>query len=320
MLAFYYVTAILTFLPASIFYPLVRALAAVLFHVRGGARRNLTENIANAMPELAGDRRELNRIGRGTYSSLLFAIPDLIYFKRRPRRFMEGLSVEGLENLEKADEEGKGVLCLLVHHGNAHKHIFMFLLGKPYMLVMSDPVTASAVPRYTSKLVRTTFSLAEDAERLAIWVGPAFDTKKDVRDALFAGNRVGIPCDVGGRRVVRFFGRRAALADGIAHWAYDTGAPIVPVTLLRSARPYDNTLVIGEPLSYELTGDRRTDVLRIMQAVANGIEDVIRLAPDQWMSWFAIRQWWADAGELAAEEEREAAVAPPVLAAVKKPI
>jgi len=166
MLGFYYVTSFLTLLPASVFYPMVRALAAVLFYARGAARRNLVENIANAMPEIAGDKRELERIGRGTYSSLLFAIPDLIYFKRHPLRFMRGLTVEGLENLEKADQEGTGVLGLLVHHGNAHKHIFMVLLEKPYMLVMSNPETASAVPRYTGKLVSTTFSLAEDSEKL----------------------------------------------------------------------------------------------------------------------------------------------------------
>ena len=59
MLGFYYVTSFLTLLPASVFYPMVRALAAVLFYARGAARRNLVENIANAMPEIAGDKREL---------------------------------------------------------------------------------------------------------------------------------------------------------------------------------------------------------------------------------------------------------------------
>jgi lauroyl/myristoyl acyltransferase len=319
MLGFYHVTSFLTLLPASVFYPMVRALAAFLFYARRAARRNLVENIANAMPEIAGDRRALERIGRGTYSSLLFAIPDLIYFKRHPLRFMRGLDVQGLEHLERADSEGKGVLGLLVHHGNAHKHVFMVLLEKPYMLVMSNPETASAVPRYTSKLVSTTFSLAEDSEELVIWVGPGFDTKKDVRDALVAGNRVGIPCDVDGKRVVKFFGRPGALADGIAHWAYDTGAPIVPITLLRTGRPYENTLVIAEPLSYELTGDRKTDVHTIMQAVASGVEDIVRLAPEQWMSWFGLRKWWGDAEEYAVEAAAEAEVALPVLSTARRP-
>jgi lauroyl/myristoyl acyltransferase len=301
MLGFYYATSFLTLLPASVFYPMVRALAALLFYARGAARRNLVERIASAMPEIAGDKRELDRIGRGAYSSLLFVVPDLIYCKRHPQRFMGGLKVEGLENLEKADEDGKGALVVSAHHGNAHKHIFMILLKKPCILVTYDPETASTVPRYYSKLVSTNLSLVEDSEELVIWVGPGFDTRKDVRDALIAGNRVGIPCDVGGKRVVKFLGRPAALADGVAHWAYDTGAPILPIALLRTGRPYQYRLVIGEPLSYELTADRKTDVRTILQAVTISMEDIIRLAPDQWMGWFGLSKLWEDAESFAIE-------------------
>jgi lauroyl/myristoyl acyltransferase len=202
-----------------------------------------------------------------------------------------------MENLEAADAEGKGVLCLLAHHGNAHKHVFMYAVGRPYRLVMWHPDT-TPVPRYTRRLISTTRAMGSGSDDFVIWVGPGFDTIKEVAESLEEGRRVGIPFDVCGNRVVEFFGRPSAVADGMGHWAFDAGCPIVPITLLHTPNPYKCRLVIGEPLSYELTGERKADIGAIMQAVATAGEELIRLAPDQWMSWFGLWQWWTEAGEI----------------------
>ncbi len=299
MLALYQVAAFVALvLPASIFYPFLKAVSAGIYYGRSRARRNLIRNISCAFPEVT-DHRELNRIGRGAYSSLLLSIPDLIYLKRNPQRFLKGLEVEGMENLEAADAEGKGVLCLLVHHGNAHKHIFMVAIGRPYRLVMWHPET-TPVPKYTRKLVDTTLAMGSGSDDLVIWVGPGRDTIKEVSESLTGGQRVGIPFDVSGKRVVELFGRPAALADGMGHWAFDAGCPMVPVTLLHTSNPYRCKLVIGERLRYEPTGERRADVGAIMQAAATAGEEVIRLAPEQWMSWFGLWHWWSQADEILA--------------------
>jgi lauroyl/myristoyl acyltransferase len=72
-----------------------------------------------------------------------------------------------------------------------------------------------------------------------------------VRERLKKGKRVGMTFDVMGGHVVHFFGRPAALASGFAHFVCDTGASIVPVSMLRGTRPLNCRLIVDEPIEYE---------------------------------------------------------------------
>ncbi len=297
MLGHYYLAAGLArILPASIYYPLGNAFVALIYYARPRVRRGLRGKITDAMPEIT-DTRELDRIGRGAYASLLFVVPDFIYFRKHPERVMRELEVEGIENLDAADAEGKGVLILHVHHGPAQKHAIMARIDRPYALVMWHPDT-TPVPGYTMRLCLEGWKLGCDPVKPVIWVGPGYDTIGEVRDYLAEGRRVAMAIDVSGKCKVDFFGRPAALADGLARWAIDTGAPIVPCAVLRTERPYRFRLVFLEPVSYELTGDRKTDVKAVMQASVKAGESLVRLAPEQWMSWFGLWTWWAEAEEL----------------------
>jgi lauroyl/myristoyl acyltransferase len=92
-----------------------------------------------------------------------------------------------------------------------------------------------------------------------------------------------------GGTVVSFFGRPAAIASGIAHFACDTGAPILPGYLKRLEGPLDNELVYCGEIKYELTGDRDRDVETILREVAKKGEEMIRESPEQWIGWFGLR-------------------------------
>jgi lauroyl/myristoyl acyltransferase len=304
MLSVYYLTRLLTILPPRVLYPVVDAFGAALYYGRPKVRADLQGKIRDALGDL-GDR-ELDRIGRGAYSALLLNVPDFLYWERHGDRFMRELEVEGLEHLEKADSQGKGVLIHMTHMGRSPLlHIVMARLGMPFTLVMWHPET-TPVPRYTWKMVMQAAKLGCDPDNLVIWVGPDFDTVGEVREALAAGKRVGVPFDVTGKRAVNLFGRPAALADGLAYWAIGTGAPIVPAIVIRTRRPYRSRVIIHEPLSFELTGDRRVDTNVIMEGAARASEEMIREAPEQWMSWFGLWQWWAELVERSGEKETPA--------------
>ncbi len=297
MLALYHLTRLLTILPPAVFYRLVDAFGALLYYSRPRVRRDLRAKVADALGEPA-DSRQLDRIGRGAYSALLLNVPDSMYWYRHGDRFMRELEVEGIENLEKADAQGKGVLIHMTHTGRSPLlHVAMARLGLPFTLVMFHP-DATPVPRYTMKMVLLGAQLGCDPDNLVIWVGPGHDTVGMVREALAAGKRVGVPFDVLGKSVVDFFGRPAALTDGIAHWAIDSGAPIVPAIMLRTDKAYSSRLIIGEPFDIKLTGDRKADVGSIMEQVARAGETMIREAPEQWMSWFGLWHWWKAGADL----------------------
>ena len=307
LLGLYYSSIVLArALPAPVFYALVKLFGAFLYYSRPRVRSDLRAKVSTAMPEVT-DSRELDRIGRGAYCALLLNVPDFALFRRNGDRFVNGLEIAGMENLERAEAKGKGVLLSLTHMGRtALLHTVMARLEKPYTLVMWHPDT-TPVPRYTMKMVMEGWMLGCDPDNLVIWVGPDYDTMGEVREALAQGKRVAVLSDVSGKRSVELFGRRAALADGIAYWAYESGTPIVPATLIREKRSFRSKVVIGQPLSYELSGDRKTDIDAIMREVACSSETMIRKAPEQWMSWFGLWQWWSEAMELDEACEKELA-------------
>jgi KDO2-lipid IV(A) lauroyltransferase len=303
MLGLYYTTRLFTrVLPPFVFYSMVKGFGALLYYSRPRVRRDLQAKITDAIPEIK-DPRELDRIGIGAYCNVLFPAADFIYFRRRTEQFMRGLEIEGMENLEKADAQGKGVLIHMTHTGlSPLMHAIMARLDKPFTLVMWHPDT-TPVARYSMKMVLEGWALGCDPDNLVIWVGPGYDTVGEVRDCLTKGKRVGVPFDVSGKSLVDLFGRPAALADGMGHWAFEFGAPIVPAVVLRTKHTYRNRVIIHEPLSYEPTGNRRADVEAIMKEVARAGERMIREAPEQWLSWFGLWQWWAQAREL--EEKQD---------------
>jgi lauroyl/myristoyl acyltransferase len=305
MMGLFHLTKLFTrLLPPSVFYRVVEILAALLYYSRPQVRRDLQRKISDAIPEVTS-RSRLDRIGRGAYESVLLNVPDFLYFERNAERFMEGLEVEGLENLEKAEALGKGVIIQMTHLGRSPiLHGMMHHLGIPFTLVMFHPET-TPVPRYTMNMVLEGLKVGVDTDFLVIWVGPGHDTIGKVRNRLARSERVGVPFDVPGKRPVEFFGRPAALADGIAQFAYDSGAPVVPVIIARTSNPYRNRLIIHEPLEFELTGDRRVDTQAIHQEAARASERMIRLAPEQWMSWFGLWHWWSIAEELEAGSGRK---------------
>lgn len=292
MLGLYYLTRLLTLIPPAAFYPLVRGFGAAFYYGRPRVRRDLREKISDALGGGAGNRG-LDRTGRGAYEALLLNVPDLIYWERDGDRFMRELEVEGIEHIRAADAAGRGVLIHMTHLGRSPLlHAAMARLGLPFTQVMWHPDT-TPVPRYTMKMVLQAAKLGCDPENLVIWVGPGHDTVGEVRAALAAGKRVGVPFDVQGKRAVDLFGRPAALADGIAHWALDSGAPILPAVVTRGRGAYRSRLIVREPLAVEPTGDREADVASVMAQVAGAGEAMIRTAPEQWMSWFGLWHWWS---------------------------
>ena len=249
------------------------------------------------------DRRELERICRGVFSSALKPILDMALLWRHGQRMMEELRVEGMEHLEEAEARGKGVLLLFVHTGSYDISPVIFnRLGKPFTPVMFHP-RSTPVHRYVAEMAVFGQILGCDRESPVFWAGR--DTGEKVRRHLERGKRVAIALDVDGPCVVNLFGRPAAIADGIARFALDTGAPIVPFAILRGPGALGRRLILYPPLSHEPSGDREADIKAVMRQAAAAGERMIREDPGQWMSLFGIRHWWEKAEEITGRKAAE---------------
>jgi KDO2-lipid IV(A) lauroyltransferase len=91
----------------------------------------------------------------------------------------------------------------------------------------------------------------------------------------------------GGIRVP-FFGRTASTAPGPAIFSLKTGAPILPMFVVRKKR-VPHTLFIGSPIEIELTGNEKNDVELLTAKFTKAIEDIIKQYPSQW-PWLN-RRW-----------------------------
>ena len=183
--------------------------------------------------------------------------------------------------LTLADE--KGAVILTGHFGNwellAYAHA---LLGKPVTFIhrpMNNPLfeeTLSAMRTQAGTRIVRKKAAARAALRCLdnreIVVVPA-DQNQGLRLGIF----------------VNFFGGLACTTPGPARLAILTGAPIIPVFLVRqggSDRHRIHILPLVEPSS---SGDRHADILDTTQRCSDVIEKMIRDHPEQWV-WFH-RRW-----------------------------
>ncbi len=67
--------------------------------------------------------------------------------------------------------------------------------------------------------------------------------------------------------------------------------------------PLDYQL-IAYKYEYFLTGDRSVDVPAILNEVIRLGEEMIREAPEQWLGWFGLKNWWKRADEILKEKSK----------------
>lgn len=300
MMALFHATRFMFYvLPPSAMYAIFRGIAAAFLYARPGMRSRLEARIAEALPEIR-DARRISAIARGACASALMPMLDIFTMGREGERYMRGLRVEGEEHLDRAAALGKGVILVGAHLGQVTTaHAIMARRGRPYTPITYNPAD-TPLPRYVEALQYYGGLLGCDPEE------PAFLAGKDiiprVIEHLKKGKWIGLTFDVPGSVVVRLFGKPAALASGWAHFSYDTGAPVVPLAILRGKDPCDNLLIFRPPIFSDGTAERKAEVQRIMEETIAAVEGFIRMAPEQWMGWFGLPTWQKNALELMDKE------------------
>lgn len=191
--------------------------------------------------------------------------------------------VHGIEYVEQALARGRGVILVGVHHGS-------WDLAAVLATNLGWPITAVAdtyrypplnewvfAPRQAwglriisareTQALRAAFKCLKDGEVLALVIDRPT-------------NGEGIPA--------RFFDADLSFPPGAAAIALRTGATIIPGYF---ARQPDNTFVAGllPPVEYTPGGDRETDMRGLTQAIATGLEEIVRRYPEQ---WYAFQLLW----------------------------
>lgn len=259
-------------LAARLPWPWQVAVGAGLGHLlrvlAGSRRRAARTNLALCLPELSDAQREaLLRASFRDFGIGLFEFARAWWGDAAPWR--EGLAIEGLDILQRLQDEGRGVLLVSGH--------FMTLESSGRLLCGHVPL-AGMYRRHGNPVF-------EDAVlRGRLRYASAMFTNDEIRSAVRHLKRGGLlwyapDQDMRGKDTVfaPFFGIPAATITATHQLARLTGCAVVPFFHRREGLRY--VLRIGQPLDGFPSDDVVADTTRVNQA----IEAMVREAPSQYL-------------------------------------
>ncbi|MCP4104662.1 MAG: lysophospholipid acyltransferase family protein [Desulfobacteraceae bacterium] len=244
--------------------------------------RNIAvDNLAQAF-EHEKDAYEIRMMARQVFENIgqiLFEICWSLHIDRKD--FNKHFYIRGLSNYRDAYEKNRGVLVLTAHMGNWELlSIIAAMAGYPLNVVFR-PLDFEPMNQFVMKL-RTRFGAK---------LIPTAHSMRKILKALKQGEVITVLLDQNvdwyNGVFVDFFGRRACTNEGLALLALKTGAPVVPVFLVREGDRFMAEFCPEIPLIK--TGDKTKDVEQNTQQYNRAIEAFVRQYPDQ---WFWVHQRW----------------------------
>lgn len=274
-------------LPRKMGYGVARRIADAFLLLDRRGRECVISNLTRIHQHsgVALSRRALRVLARENFLNFAKYLVDFFHFlhlkpERMDRLINFGIAPQVLDDLLA---KGKGVICLSAHLGN-------WELGAAALAQRGFRFNAVALWQPDPKLNALYQSYRT---RRRINPLPFGRAARECIAALRRNEIVAVVGDrdfTGGRDTVEFFGRPARLPDGPAKLALATGAPILPVFMVRTQND-TFSYVLGEPIWAEKANDKLPDVMR---RVAQALETVISRHSEQ---WFLFHDLWDIEGD-----------------------
>lgn len=267
--------AVVRALPPQRVYSAVGWLARAGF--RGGTKysRWAMVNLRIAFPELPDS--VLSEIGARSFANLAWDGLDMLRAETwNEAALRQHVSIQGLEHLNAALAQGKGVLLMALHLGN-------FELAVRALAQQGVRVAAVARPFGSPALWQ---HVVRRREQWGVEVYERDGAARSMLRALRKGTVVCVLNDQYAHRAgsvpARMFGLRARTWAGIATLSLRTGTPVVPAYPVRDGLDHHTLYLDPAVASPTLTGDRPADVVALTESYNAVIEALIRKYPEHW--------------------------------------
>lgn len=184
--------------------------------------------------------------------------------------------VDGLEMIEAARDEGKGMIYGLPHLGN-------WEAAAPVAVNVGVPVVAVAEDLPNKRITSWFTSMRGEFGIEIVLATGRIEVMRKLEKAIADNKAVALLSDrdIKGRGVeVEFFGEKTTIPPGPATLAVKTGAPLFPVGTFFNGTGHR---VVVRPAIPIPEADSRSEQVRLMsQELADQMESLILEAPDQW--------------------------------------
>lgn len=244
-------------------------------------QRVALDNLRTSFGE-SKDEDELKKIVLRIYQNLGRSyVETLILPVMKSSRIRELTDIEGMKYYVQAKEQGKGVILLSAHFGSwewlgtvlpicgAVMHAIARPIDNPYLNRLVQVWRSQYGNIILDK--RTETGRIIKLLRQGATLGFILDENIELKKAVF----------------VDYFGRPAATNKALATIAIRTGAPVIPLFIIRKKGRHK--VVFEKPLILPRTGVLKEDIFAITAIFTRKIEDYVRQYPDQWL-WIK-RRW-----------------------------
>jgi len=231
------------------------------------------------------DPKEMTKLAKEVFFNFTLTPLETIYTSAVPfGRFIRNIKITGREYLDEALSKGKGVIGLGSHLGCfTILGTRLAMEGYPFNIIINEgnfPKLNKRLRKYQRKLGQKPFPPK-----------PATTSIKKSLNCLRRNEILYLIADeqqILGGLPVSFFGKTAYTPPGPAIFSLKTGAPILPMFVVRE-KGIPQTLWIGSPIEIERTSDEKKDTEVLTAKFTKAIEDSIRQYPSQW-PWLN-RRW-----------------------------
>ena len=243
------------------------------------ARRERTIAIENLSAAFGEEKSpdDILRICRQCFRNLGKSMMETLQIPRlTSANWSKLITYSERQNIDNALKMGNGVIIITAHFGNWELLAAALALSGYDMSYITRPIRSRQLDALLNEI-------RESAGGKPISRGSLKGAIRCLRRNGLLGIMSDIDTKVDGV-FVDFFGRPAFTPRGPASFALRTGAPLVPVFIVRQE---DDThiVVVEKALELEITDDTEEDILANTARFTRVIESFIRKYPEQWI-WF----------------------------------
>jgi phosphatidylinositol dimannoside acyltransferase len=289
----------------SLVYPSGTLLSFFAFHVFRSKRKALEKEVDFIFGPTI-DSRKRGAIVQRAFRNAVFNELEVLLFPVLNQTNISSFAVcQGLGRLDAALSARKGAMLLFAHFG-ANQMIMPAIGYRGYgMSQLSAPATVWKEVLHDKRLSameeRALEARSEHELSLPVKHINIFRSVKEAFRCLRRNEVLGVAIDGGGgkeRIAVDFLSRKILLSPGPMDIARRTGCAVLPTFVLREGSGR-NTIIIEPPLDVTPNADAKTASVRLIQVFAHMLEECVRLHPDHYINFMALRTGMARRGDIA---------------------